>query len=268
MPFLIEGENELISYLILLHKIRDDGFKSSRYKELLNCVVSIEYEENKFNEFLSFKDSYFKSVGKTAEISWNRATRVYTNLSDRMTKPSYLKRLTAYEESIKGEIHEIDQLGNIINELAHRPKHSLLSFTIFRPSDLINKKRPGYVPCPISGDFKFRKGELHFSVFFRSHDALNLGYADIYFLRLLQKKVLEEAKLITSHRNLKKGKIGTLNLHFSRVYIPLRMEMRKREYVNGPEVESILQCLISKLGETTFPMEEQVLTPALKETTV
>lgn len=247
MAYLIKEENELLSYLKLLQTIRTNGYKSSRYLELPNCLVSISYNEGSFKEFVKFKKKYMQIVGRTAKASWERAKRVYTTNQDRISKPSYLKRLKSYDSLLNGKEIKIDQLENIIYELAEKPKYSLLVFSIFSPLDLIEKKRPGYVPCPLIGDFKFRKGELQLNVFFRSHDALNFGFADIFFLRQLQFLVLEKARNITRFKNLKEGKIGTLNLHFSRVFIPLRMEMKKRDYINGTEINKITLELINYL---------------------
>jgi len=247
MAYLIKGENELQSYLQLLQLIKEQGYKSSRYLELPNCLLSIPYDESNFKEFIAFKKKHLEIVGRTAKASWERAERVYTTNQDRISKPSYLKRLNSFKTLLSGREVEIDQLENIIFELADKPKYSLLVFSIFSPKDLIEKKRPGYVPCPLVGDFKFRKGELQLNVFFRSHDALNFGVADIFFLRQLQFYVLEKAKSVTTYKNLKKGVIGSLNLHFSRVFIPLRMEMKKGDYINGKEIDGIVLNLINNL---------------------
>ncbi|GAF05972.1 thymidylate synthase family protein [Saccharicrinis fermentans] len=247
MAHLIISENELEAYYKLILKIRECGVKSSRYLELLNCLVSINHSEDGFNDFIQFKNEFINTVGNTAKLSFKRADRVYQPGIDLMTKPNYFNRMNSIEELFKDEIIKIDQISNVIFELADKPKHSLLTFTIFRPSDLIAKKRPGFVPCPIAGDFKFRNNELQLNMFFRTNDALNFFYPDVYYLRQLQHYVLDQAKKITRHKKLQNGSIGSLNLHFSRIFLPLRMEMRKREYINGTEIESIISALIDKL---------------------
>ena len=256
MAFLLEGKNEFDAYLKLVNLILEHGYKSSRYLEVLNCLLSISYTEEGFQEFVNYKDKYLETVGGTAKLAWKRAIRVYTTYEDRMTKPSYLKRMRDYSELINDEVHKIDQIDTIIHELAHKPKYSLLSFTIFRPLDYLMMKRPGYIPCPVAGDFKFRKGKLHLNVFFRSHDALNFGYADIYFLRKMQIEVLEEAKMITSHSSLKKGTIGSLNFHFSRAFLPLRMEMRKKQYINGEEIKGTITKLLVSLEQNSVKPDQ------------
>ena len=247
MASLIESENELQAFYDLIIKIKESGIKSSRYLELLNCLVSINYTESVFNDFLQFKNEFINTVGNTAKLSFKRADRVYKPGIDLMTKPNYFNRMNSSNELFRDEIIKVDQISNIIFELAERPKHSLLTFSIFRPTDLVAKKRPGYVPCPIAGDFKFRNNELQLNMFFRTNDALNFFYPDVYYLRQLQFYVLEQAKKITKHKKLQNGNIGSLNFHFSRIFLPLRMEMRKREYINGPEIESIVSALIDKI---------------------
>ncbi|RZJ88133.1 MAG: hypothetical protein EOO20_14385 [Chryseobacterium sp.] len=247
MAFLVQGKNEFDAYLKLIRLVMEEGYKSSRYLEVLNCLLSIEYSKEEFQSFINYKEKYLQAVGGTAKVAWQRAIRVYTTFEDRMTKPSYHKRMRDYSELLNGEVHKIDQIDTIINELSHKPKYSLLSFTIFRPVDYLLMKRPGYIPCPIAGDFKFRKGKLHLNIFFRSHDVLNFGYADIYFLRKLQLQVLDEAQQVTRHLALKKGEIGSLNFHFSRAFLPLRMEMRKKQYINGEEIRDTIDRLLESL---------------------
>jgi len=247
MAYLIKSDNELQAYHELILKIREYGTKSSRYLELLNCLVSINYSEDGLSNFLQFKEEFLDKVGNTARLSFKRADRVYQSGVDLMTKPNYFNRMNSSDELFKDEVIKIDQISNIIFELADKPKHSLLTFSIFRPVDLIAKKRPGYVPCPIAGDFKFRNNELQLNMFFRTNDALNFFYPDVYYLRQLQNYVLEQAKKITRHKNLSNGNIGSLNLHFSRIFLPLRMEMRKREYINGSEIEGIINELLDSL---------------------
>jgi thymidylate synthase len=123
---------------------------------------------------------------------------------------------------------ELNQLEKICIELAKKPGYSNLSFVILRPADLHDQFRPGYVPCAIAGDFKFRNGRLDLSVMFRTSDAFAVGYADIYYLRLLQEKILTESKLRTSKRILKDGTIGDLNLYFSRSYVERSKEMKNK----------------------------------------
>jgi hypothetical protein len=210
-------------------------------------LVSISYTSKGLKEFSKYKDRFLEIVGSTALASLKRADRVYNSGMDRMTKPNYFRRMHNYQELVDGNELNVSQIDNIVLEFAKKPKHSLLTFSIFRPADLLKKKRPGYVPCPIAGDFKFRKNELHLNVFFRSNDALNFLYPDIHYLRVLQKRVLDQAKMLSNNDKLKRAKLGKLNLYFSRIYLPLRMEMVKKQYINGREMRHKIESLTNDL---------------------
>ena len=117
----------------------------------------------------------------------------------------------------------------ISEELGKKPGYSNLSFVILRPADLHDQFRPGYVPCPIAGDFKFRDGRLNLSVMFRTNDAFSVGYADIYYLRCLQLEILDMAQSYTNKKNLMEGKIGDLSLYFSRTYVEKSKKLNRND---------------------------------------
>ena len=168
--------------------------------------------------------------GIIAQQGWERASRVYSKGSDRITKPNYRNRLVAYPDKTKRQPHNssLDQIEKISILLNQKPGYSNLSFVFLRPADLHDQFRPGYVPCPIAGDFKYRDGLLHLSVMFRTNDALAVGYADIFYLRMLQLEVFERSKLISPNERLERGDIGNLNLFFCRSYIPRTKKVRIR----------------------------------------
>lgn len=240
MPHILECTNEITAVHAVQQLILSKGFKSNRYLEINNLLLSVDNTEDGVDNLEALKNDFLKIVGESAKQAIERTHRVFDTLEDKITKPSYLKRLRAYEDILDDQIIEIDQLENIINELAKKPRYSLLSFVFLKPQDLIKKQRPGYVPCPIAGDFKFRNGELQLNVFFRSQDAMNFLFPDLIKLRELQNFVLQAAQEITKFEELKKGRIGKLTLHCSRSYIPLRMEPRKKVYINWNEIESKL----------------------------
>ncbi len=232
MSYLLETKSEFEALLRLWDLIITNGVSNGNYIEVLNCLLSIEYDSASLQRFIDFKDSYLQTVGEAGASGWNRATRVYTNPKDRPTKPSYLKRLIDYpDRPRKWEASEqgVNQKENIIAEMAEKPGYSNLSFVFLRPADLIDKFRPGYVPCPIAGDFKFRDGRLNLSVMFRTCDAFLVGYADIVYLRTLQKEILSKAKDRTKRDALRQGTLGNLNLFFSRVYIPKSITQKDKE---------------------------------------
>jgi len=138
------------------------------------------------------------------------------------TKPSYLKRLVAFPDKPRkwtSRAEGLNQIEKISIELAKKPGFSNLSFVILRPADLYDQFRPGYVPCAIAGDFKFRDGKIDLNVMFRTSDALAVGYADIYYMRQLQMQVLGLAMELTKNAAFKRAEVGMLNMYLCRSYI-------------------------------------------------
>lgn len=229
MSYLITSRNELEGLSKLLHLILGEGRVNGNYLEILSCLLTIHYEPDGLVRFRAFREKFLDITGQTGRDGWNRATRVYATNKDRPTKPSYLRRLLEYPDrswKIENSTEYINQIDTISSEIAKKPGYSTLSFVFLRPADLIDKFRPGYVPCPIAGDFKFREGRLHLGVMFRTSDAFGVGYADIFYLRAIQEVVLQKAKEKSSLERIHTGEIGDLNLYFSRTYIERRHELR------------------------------------------
>jgi thymidylate synthase len=169
-------------------------------------------------------------------LGWEKATRVYTDPRDRPTKPSYFSRLIAYPDRPKRHPARgatIDQIETIVEQLDQKPGYSCLSFVFLRPADLLDKVRPGYVPCPIAGDFKLRGGKLSLSVMFRTMDVLSVGYADIFYLRNLQRLVLTRAQEPGRNPKVSDAQVGDLNLFLSRAFITKRLGRGKDKRVSG-----------------------------------
>jgi hypothetical protein len=229
MGYLITARNELDGLSRLLYLILEEGKQNGNYLEILSCLLTISYIPVGLTRFHAFREKFFTIAGQTGRNGWNRATRVYTTTRDLPTKPSYLRRLVEYPDrprKAQKSASYVNQIDTIASELAKKPGFSTLSFVFLRPADLIDKFRPGYVPCPIAGDFKFRDGKLHLSVMFRTSDAFGVGYADIFYLREIQKRVLEQAKERAAGGKIYEGGIGDLNLYFSRTYIEKASKVR------------------------------------------
>ena len=221
-PHFLTARNELEGLRALLECILTSGKRNGVYLEVVGCLLSMDFCQNRWNKFCDLREAYLEAGGDISRLGWDRATRVYTNRTDRPTKPSYLKRLVAYPDkprNWKKPMEGLDQVEKIGAELARKPGFSNLSFVILRPADLHDQFRPGYVPCAIAGDFKFRKGRLDLNIMFRTSDALAVGYADIYYMRNLQLDVLTLAKTKTKNAGLKKGQLGVLNMYLCRTYI-------------------------------------------------
>jgi len=222
MGYYLEAKNELFALHDLLDLILKKGTANGNYLEVLSCLLTIHFDSSEWERYIQFRDEVLDIGGDITKVGWDRASRVYSSTEDRPTKPSYLKRLIAYPDRPRRcdtSQCKLNQLEKICIELAKKPGYSNLSFVILRPADLYDQFRPGYVPCAIAGDFKFRNGRLDLSVMFRTSDAFAVGYADIYYLRRIQEKILMESQMLTSKKALKNGTIGDLNLYFSRSYV-------------------------------------------------
>jgi len=160
-PKLITVDDELSGLHDLLETILHSGQRNGSYLEVLSCLLSMDFNQEHWNHFCEFREVFLNIVGEPANKGWERATRVYTNIKDRPTKPSYLKRLVDYPDKprkIQSTTTALNQIQKISIELSKKPGFSNLSFFILRPADLHDQFRPGYVPCAIAGDFKFRGG--------------------------------------------------------------------------------------------------------------
>jgi hypothetical protein len=219
-PQLVLANGELEGLCLLLERILSSGQRNGTYLEIVGCLLSIEFSQEGWNAFCRLRKSYLAAGGEFSHKGWERATRVYTTRVDKPTKPSYLNRLVAFPDMPRrgtSQAPGLNQIEKISIELARKPGFSNLSFVILRPADLHDQFRPGYVPCAIAGDFKFRNATLDLNVMFCTSDALAVGYADIYYMRRLQMQVLEQASLLNASLNT--AKIGLLNMYLCRTYV-------------------------------------------------
>lgn len=258
MSHLLIAKDELWALHDLLQLILREGNANGNYLEVLSCLLTIQFDSSGWESFCRFRDDLLRIGGDTVVSGWQKASRVYNSKEDRPTKPSYLKRLTAYPDRPRKcelESREFNQLDKICIELASKPGYSNLSFVIFRPADLYDQFRPGYVPCPIAGDFKFREGRLNLSVMFRTNDAFAVGYADIYNLRLLQQKILLKAQQYTTKTSLKEGQIGDLNLYFSRTFVEKYKTLRDKNNHNLKRVKVIpmIENVLKEIESQKYP---------------
>ncbi|MCK4637050.1 MAG: hypothetical protein KAT49_04135 [Methanomicrobia archaeon] len=249
MSFLIRNDNDLQALKNILELVIKEGQDNGNYLEILNCLL--QSSRHKKDQFVEFKDIFFNIIGDPARKGWDKATRVYENTRDFPYKPSYRKRLLEYPDIPKrSDLSYINQIDKIVTELTKKPGYNILSFVFLRPADLYDKVRPGYVPCPIAGDFKFRKGKLHLNVMFRTCDALTVLYADMFYLRKLQEEVLFKAKKSSRKSKIQKAEIGNLSLYFSRVFIQKAYRYKEKGNTNVRSIKLIplVKRLIDEIG--------------------
>ena len=249
VPQLLIAASEIDAVSDLLESILSTGKRNGPYLEILSCLISIDFQWNSWTDFLAYKKKYLLIGGDHIERGWNRATRVYTNEADRPTKPSYLKRFIAYPDRSRkmgSGSKYLNQVEKISFELAKKPGFSNLSFVVLRPADLHDQFRPGYVPCLVAGDFKFRDGKLDLNVFFRTSDALSVFFADVYYTRRLQMQILNNAKTISKSKHLENAEIGKLNIYLSRAYISKKLKNKQGIGSDGLEIAKRLIDIRSK----------------------
>src|SRR5215204_1344190 len=250
MSHLLTSRNELCALHDLLKLVLEQGKPNGNYLEILNCLLSVEYHPADWQQFCNFREDFLRVGGEVAARGWSRASKVYTIAKDSPTKPSYLKRLIDYPDRPRRAVAQqggLDQLAKIAFELAKKPGYSNLSFVFLRPADLHDQFRPGYVPCPIAGDFKFRDSILNLSVMFRINDAFAVAYADLYYLRQIQLDVLAEAQKLTESDKLQHGSPGNLNIYFARTCIEKTKVIKTRDGSKRVRVLPLVDQLLKEV---------------------
>ena len=147
-----------------------------------------------------------------------KAERAYVRTGDRITKPSYIKRLRSFPDYSRKTrmVSNIDQIKSVARGFCEEPNASYHVISIFRPVDLLDKFRPGYVPCVVSADFKYRNKKLNGKFFFRSCDAYNLLPFDIFYCVGILEHLFNQ---IVMNQFPGEIEIGSILFWFSRIYI-------------------------------------------------
>ncbi|RWL86241.1 MAG: hypothetical protein EOR67_00210 [Mesorhizobium sp.] len=221
MTYAITSKSETDACLKAISEVFLRGRRVKRSLEISPLVVFIPYSTDAFGYFSERRQEFCDLLGARGLKAIERTARVYTSEKDRISKPSYRNRLENFPDTTSRPtpLNAINQIEKLVNEVSEFPRASTHVFTFFRPSDLYNKRWPGYVPCPTSGDFKYRDGNLSLNVMFRSCDILNFLYNDIYYLREIQLLVLNKAKEVEGSKLPATTQPGHLNLFLSRAFI-------------------------------------------------
>jgi hypothetical protein len=210
MAHLIIAKDSITALRKLLYLTLRSGTSDGDRIELLSILVSINSAESP-QRIEKFVHVYKKIAGTEF---WDRAEQLYCKQKPLSWKVSYRGRLIGLDTE-----SETDQLRCIIDSLAKAPGANTLCFSFYRPIDHIRARAiPASMPCPIAGDFKYRKGQLNLNVFFRTHDIYRLGFPDLFFMRALQNEILKEIQNVQPEQFIGSG-LGELNLFFSRVFI-------------------------------------------------
>ena len=115
--------------------------------------ASIPSRSDTISEIIELREAIRRCIPDLIDFGSNRAKRAFESQFDRLTKPSYSGRL----RGTSGE--KVDQITQIVQTASNERKSGGLVFSVFLPSDHLRKKRPGYVPCLVSGSFsKIKRG--------------------------------------------------------------------------------------------------------------
>lgn len=177
-----------------------------------NC--SIPFRENCVRDLKRLNEKLRQRFPSLVEFGEKRAHKAFYQPKSTITKPSYRARLDNYLDS---GISQIEVAAEIAKK---EPFSGGLVFNVFSPEDLVKRKRPGYVPCLISGSFLVHDNSLQLNAFFRSQSVVEFGLFDMLFLREFQREFFNI--ISKSNDKLNSIQLGSLNLHFARVLVQRR----------------------------------------------
>ena len=185
----------------------------------------IPYSVTSIKLMESFSEDLAAHIPELWSFGSKRAKKAYSSRKHTISKPSYIARLRNYCNEWRA-----CQIESILSLFEREPFSGGLVFSIFHPSDILQRFRPGYVPCLISGVFLKVGQELHLNAFFRSQSIIEFGLYDLMFLRSLQKELVSRIK---EKKPRAKIECGALNLSFSRAIVQRRLARRRIKDLSG-----------------------------------
>lgn len=210
----------------------ESGTSNDGIWQVAPFFCSIPYRDNGMERLVNLQVHLSHLFPELIDFGNVRAAKAFKSSLDTITKPSYIGRINNF--CGRG----IDQIENICNIFLKEPSSGGLIFSVFSPEDILDRKRPGYVPCLIAGSFILHEKELHLNAFFGSQSVLEFGINDLMFLRQLQAKVLQEFSQQGGKGRFSDLKEGPLNLQFARIVIQRRLMRSRRGFVRRDQVVS------------------------------
>jgi hypothetical protein len=215
--------------------------------------ASIPYRKEGIEEMRHFAKAIRNSLPRLGAHGVKRAAKAFVHKVDTITKPSYINRIQG-----NGFHSSITQREILERAFVKEPSSGGLVFSVFDPRDLIMRRRPGYVPCMISGSLLLHRSELHLNAFFRSQSILEFGVYDLMFLREFQRDFLSTITAIprsqfSPRSNLPREiRAGPVNLHFARVIVQRRLARQRNSFLRRtPTVDSWLRIIMSSMQVET-----------------
>ncbi|HEV3397213.1 MAG TPA: hypothetical protein VG100_13795 [Xanthobacteraceae bacterium] len=224
----IRDEVSLLFFAVLLCTESKSGYDGSWQVAPLFC--SLPYRDNCLDRLLALKQRLGDRFPQLIAFGDRRAAKAYQSQYHSITKPSYILRLRKYGSQKRSQIRNITQIAH------EEPASGGLVFSVFKPSDLEQRLRPGYVPCLISGSFLLHEDEFQMNVFFRSQSVVEFGIQDLIFLRQFQAEMVGEVNAGRTVAKRKQVAPGALNIHFGRVIIQRRLMRHNRMFVRREQI--------------------------------
>lgn len=219
--FVIRSEASFLYHAVELCRESRSGNDGAWQVAPFQC--SIPYSDNALEKIGALKQNLKDRFPDLYAYGENRAKKAYQSTRDTITKPSYNSRIANYKDSGLNQLNAIENIG------AHERSSGGLVFSIFSPDDLVNRRRPGYVPCLIAGSFLEHDGELQINAFFRSQSVVEFGLFDLEFLRKMQLEMV--SRICARRKNTDSVRAGSMNLHFSRILVQRRLQRGRNGFI-------------------------------------
>jgi hypothetical protein len=235
--------------------------------QLAPVFASIPYSPQAVDGLRAFDARISRVLPMLSAHGRARAKRAFVRTKDSITKPSYISRLRTV---VDGKRTQLDVLGA---RFCQEPSSGGLVFSIFQPRDLLARKRPGYVPCLVSGSVLLHESRLHLNAFFRSQSIVEFGVHDLLFLRTFQADLVDAFRKMPAADFPKRScprriDPGPLNLHFGRVIIQSRLARHGLAYMRRSEVfDTWMKALVATMEERSSEGPMDWHEPARSRTT-
>jgi len=206
--------------------------------QLAPVFASIGYSDQCIANLQAFELALAQIFPDLSNHGSKRALKAFVRNADTITKPSYIGRLN---NGLAWDLPD-GQRDILIERFIREPLSGGLVFSVFHPKDLIARRRPGYVPCLVSGSLLVHRHELHLNAFFRSQSIVEFGLHDLLFLRGFQAWFLRtiadvhREKFPQRMRRHYRIRPGPLNLQFARIVVPSRLARNRQGFLRRCDV--------------------------------
>lgn len=199
-------------------------------KQVAPFIASIPYRDDAIQELVELTEALEDNFPELISYGRKRASKAYETSHGTVTKPSYRGRM------IGTDGHETDQMAAIESIFSREAHSGGLSFSVFLPRDLLDRKRPGYVPCLLSGSYLLDRGELHLSAHFRSQSIVEFGVFDLINLRAMQNAMVTRLNGVRP-KSVPQITAGPLNILCARIFVQRRvMRIGNKRFLKRDEV--------------------------------